>query len=281
MTHFKHKSLKNLLFLIIAAALLAAGCATGGSGDAAAPAKAAAAAKPDFTQEMGENGLPTPRALLARFIEATGGEDTLRAGQSSTAKGKFMMPAMGMEGDLVLKAKAPNKMVMDIDLGGFGAMNTGFNGTHGWSDNPMAGPQLLEGPMLAELKKQADFFAVFNYDETYPTQETLEQVDFEGMQAYKVRLVDTEGNEATQYFDVETSFMVGTVGTQVSEMGEMEVTTVIGDYKAFGPIKVPTMTTLKMMGMEIQQTVSEINFDPIDDSAFTPPASIQKLIDAQ
>ncbi len=278
---FQRNRTKSLVVLLAIAALVTVGCASGGgsAGDSMDAPKAAA--KVDYTKEVGENGLPTPRALLARYVEATGGEEAIRSGEYSTVTGKFMMPAMGMEGELVLKTKAPNMMVMNIDLGGFGAMNTGFNGVHGWSDNPMAGPQLLEGQMLDEMKRQADFYAALNYDKMYPTQETQEQVEWEGVQAYKLHLVDAAGKESTQYFAVDSGLLVGTVGSQTSEMGEMEVTTIMGDYEQFGPVKVPTSTTMKMMGMEMQQTVTDVNFDPIDASEFNPPASIQKLIDAQ
>ena len=283
MTHTRNRSnltLLTFLTLLLASTLIATGCASTGTATSAAEAPEAPA-KPDYTQEMGENGLPTPRALFSRSINATGGEEALRAVEYTTVKGKMAMPAMGMEGDMVLQTKAPNMMVMNIVLGGLGTMNTGFNGTHGWNDDPMSGPQLLEGRMLTEMKRQADLLAVFNYADTYPERETVEQTEFEGMQVYKVRLVDSDGVESTQYFDVDSSYLVGTVGVQTSPMGEAEITTILGDYKDFGAIKLPSNTTIKIMGMDIKQTITEVTFDPIEDAAFEPPASIQKLIDAQ
>ena len=272
-----HSRTRLALIALVALALGTIGCAsTGSGGGAEAPA---AAAKPDYTQEMGENGLPTPRALVARFIEAIGGEEAIRSGDQATITGKMRMPAMGMEGSMTLYSKAPNMMNMQIDLGGFGSMNTGYNGEHGWNDSPMTGPQLLEGQMLTEVQRQADFYSELNYDKNYPTQETLEEVDWEGTAAYKVKLVDVDGNESIQYFAKESSLLVGTEGKQTSEMGEMDVTTVLSDYQEFGGIKAPTKTVLKMMGMEIEQTVDSVSFDPIDDAMFAPPEAIQKLID--
>lgn len=135
--------------------------------------------------------------------------------------------------------------------------------------------------MLTEVQRQADFYSELNYDENYPTQETLEEVDWEGSAAYKVRFVDADGKETIQYFDKESSLLVGTEGTQTSEMGEMDVTTVLSDYQEYGPVKAPSKTVLKMMGMEIEQSVESVSFDPIDDSKFAPPEAIQKLIDNQ
>lgn len=266
------------LLALLVLVLGTVGCASTGSGGGA---EAPAAAKPDYTQEIGENGLPTPRALVARFIEAIGGEEAIRSGEYATINGKMRMPAMGMEGTMTLYTKAPNMMNMQIDLGGFGSMNTGFNGEYGWNDSPMTGPQLLEGEMLTEVKRQADFYSELSYDENYPVQETLEEVDWEGSTAYKVKFVDADGKETIQYFDKESSLLVGTEGKQVSDMGEMDVTTVLSDYEEFGPVKAPTKTVLKMMGMEIEQTVEAVSFEPIDDAKFAPPEAIQKLIDNQ
>ncbi len=61
--------------------------------DTAPPAK-----KADVRSEVGANGLPTPAALLARYVDAIGGESALRKHQSSTRKGKMAIAAMGMEG---------------------------------------------------------------------------------------------------------------------------------------------------------------------------------------
>ena len=66
---------------------------------------------------------------------------------------------------------------------------------------------------------------------------------------------------------------------QSSDMGEAEVTAVIGDYKDFDGLKLPGKTTTEVMGMEITQTIDEVIWDDVPEDAFEPPASIKALME--
>jgi hypothetical protein len=257
----------------VALLTILSGCASTGGGGGSDMAAPAAAAAPDYTNEMGDNGLPTPRAVIARYVDALGGRAAIESHKSSTAKGKFILAAMGMEGDLTIHAAAPNKMVMNIETP-MGAMNQGFNGEVGWSDNPMTGAQVLEGGPLAAMKQQADFFLPLNYDTHFPTQETLEEVEFADETCYKVRLVDAEGSESFQYFSKESSLLRGQDATQDGPMGEASVTVVFSDYKDFGGVLTVTKQTMSVQGMDIENVIESITFDDVDPSAFEVPSSV-------
>ena len=269
----------KLMTLCLAICLTFVGCATSGGGSADRGATTKAPKAPDYKNEMGENGLPTPRALVARYVDAVGGADAIRAHESMTVKGKMEMAAMGMSGDVTVYAKAPDKNVVAIELPGMGSMNNGYNGEIGWSINPMTGPALLEGKMLTQAAIEADFYGELNYEKHYPTMETVEETTWADQAAYKVKLIDTEGSESTRYFAKDSALLIGQEGKQESEMGEMEVSVVISDYKDFGSLKLPASTTMSMMGMEIKQTVDSVTFDDVDDSKFEPPAEIKALVE--
>ena len=197
-----------LLSLLLLATLF--GCASAGTGTVAPDAEPAEEAAPEVDRnEVGENGLLTPAAILARFTDATGGEEAWRSHTSSTAKGKFILSAMGLEGDMVVYSAAPNKVSVLIEMAGMGSMNQGYNGEAGWSENPMTGPSLLEGAQLDQMAEQANFYGPLTYDEIYPTQETLELTEFNGESAYKVRLLNAAGRETLQYFSEESGLLIG------------------------------------------------------------------------
>ena len=90
--------------------------------------------------------------------------------------------------------------------------------------------------------------------------------------------VNPGGKETFQYFSEKTGLLIGGEGVQSSPMGEVDVTTMLADYKEFGGILQPTSTTLQMSGMEIIQTVDETTFDDVEENAFEPPDSIKALI---
>jgi hypothetical protein len=277
-----------ILATLCVAVLVLAGCASTKGGGASAktpaskpssaPAKtsSAPAKKADVKSEVGANGLPTPAAILARYVDAVGGEAAIKKHQSSTRKGKMAIAAMGMEGQTVIKAAAPDKMVTNIETG-MGAMNQGYNGTIGWSDNPMTGAQLLSGDQLETMKTQADFYGPLNYPKHYKSMETVEETTWGGQPAYKVKMVNNAGKEQLQYFAKDSGLFLGLQGMQSGPMGESEVKIVMSDYKDFGGTKIPGKTTIDVAGMQIEQTIESVTYDDVDPAAFEPPAAVKAL----
>jgi hypothetical protein len=273
--------------------LVLAGCASTRGGGGAEPdvagapgakadvekkgGKADRPAKGDVKDEVGANGLPTPAALLARYVDALGGESALRKHESSTRKGKMSIAAMGMEGSSTVLAAAPDKIVMNIETG-MGAMNQGYNGEVGWSDNPMTGATVLDGEQLSNMKQQADYYMPLNYPKHYSTMETVEEVDWNGTPAYKVKVVSSTGRESSHFFDKTTGLLLGIQGIQAGPMGESEVKIAFSDYKDFGGVKIPAKTLLDVQGMQIEQTVETVTFNDVDPAAFEPPEAIKSLL---
>lgn len=221
--------------------------------------------------------LPSPKALIERYVEASGGEEVIRGTKSMHAKGRMEMPAMGMTAELEMSAQAPDKMLMVMDLPNVGALRSGYDGKIGWMENPMTGPMILDGEQLGDLVRQADFYADLRYDELYPTMETVAKTEFAGQPAYKVRLVDDEGKETIEYFAVDSGLKIGFEGEQTSEMGTVYVTTELGDYKDVAGRKVPMTTTSKMMGMEMKMVFDTVEFDQVEASIFALPETIKTL----
>ncbi len=269
------KTMLSLASMLLLLPLLGACASSGGgtAGDVVAPAAAV-----DYSNEVGENGLLTPRAVFTRYIDALGGEKALRAHSSSVAKGKMEIAAMGISGDLTIWSSAPNLFLMVADLG-MGVMTTGYNGEVGYSDNPMTGPMILEGSQLSQTLQQADFYGPLNWEATYPTAETLELTDFKGTSAYKLRLVDATGTEVFQYFAEDSGLLIGFEGNQSSPMGEVFVTATVSDYQEFGGVNTATVTSIDMMGTEVKQVIESISYEDVEAAKFELPDSIKALVE--
>ncbi len=224
--------------------------------------------------------LPSPGEIRARYIEAVGGEKALRAHTSRTVKGTFEMPAMGMSGPTTSYAAAPDKFISRTEIPGMGEIVQAYNGEIAWLENPMQGAQILEGEMLAQVKREARFYAALEQDDLFSEQTTAGETEWDEQAAYQVDVVDVDGNEASQYFAKETGLLIGAVTTQASEMGTMEVNITMSDYKEFGAVMLPTSTSMNMvsMGMEMIQTVESVTFDDVDPSVFEPSDAIKALL---
>lgn len=222
--------------------------------------------------------LPPARDIIERFVQVTGGREALARHSSRRATGKITMPAQGVEGDVELLAARPDLMRLRMTIAGVGEIQSGYDGKVAWSVNPLTGPMILQGKSLEQTKADADFDAVLHPDTQYTTLETVEKTTFEGRPAFKVRAVRASGDEDFEYYDVENGLMLGAEVTRESPMGPVKATHVTSDYKDFGGLKIASRMIQRLMGTEQVITISDIEYDKVDKSAFDLPPAIQALV---
>jgi hypothetical protein len=225
--------------------------------------------------------LPPAKQVLDRYVEAIGGRDAIARQKFRTVESEMAMPAMGMNMTVKTMMAAPNRMVTTAEMPGAGAIRSGYDGSVGWQVNPMAGPSLMSGAELEQNAQMADFHAPLNYDKLYRSMETTDRTELNGRPCYRVKLTTASGRESWQCFDTETGLMVATGGKQESQMGSIEMTTLLSDYKDFDGVKMPTRSSTKMMGQDMTVTVKSVSHAPVDAAAFALPAEIQALAGAR
>lgn len=224
--------------------------------------------------------LPAATEIIARYVQVTGGEDAYKARKSIVTKAKLEIPMAGVTADLTMRQVAPNKMITVVDLGNFGKQTTVFDGETGWEISSMAGTRLLTKEEASSAQRQAAFDAQINPGKYYETMETVAKKDFNGESAYEVKLTAKDGSSVTQYYAVESGLMLGQTSKQVTQMGEVESTVKLGDYREVGGMKFPFKTTIEMpalgMTQELKITSVEVNVE-IDAAEFAMPAEIKQL----
>lgn len=255
--------------LVLALGTLGA-CATHpAASPAAAPAPAAAKAA---------NALPSADAVLERYAKALGGREELAKHSSMHQIGIFEFPAAGLKADMHIFMGKPNKMLTRITIPGMGEIARGYDGTTGWSVDPTSGPMVLKGKQLDQIKLESDFMGIMHDPKSFASTQTVALTDFNGKPAYELRLVRASGDTATEYFDPTTGLQVGVIRSAESQMGRMTVTGVVGEYKPFGGLMLPTRMTQKLAtGQEMAITVNAVEFDAVPAGTFDLPASIKAL----
>ena len=231
------------------------------------------------TVRPSEETLPTPREIIDRFIEATGGKEAYRKHKFRTARGAFEMPAMGMKGPMLVKQSTPNLMLVNISLPGIGEMKQGFNGTVGWSIDPMSGPQLMAGKQLEQMKREADFFNSVDILKNFKESRTVARTDFNGEMCYQIKLTSEDG-VTNAYYSVESGLAKGSRTVASTPQGDIPTTTMLLEYKDFGGVLVPTRTSVEMLGQQQMIVIEDITFDEIPESEFALPAAIKTLSEA-
>jgi hypothetical protein len=239
-----------------------------------APLYAQAPAKSEAPEK-----LPEAREIINRHIEAVGGRDAILSHKSMRAVGTITIPGAGMSGPFeVHSASNPSRFVLKSSIEGIGEIAEGFDGTHGWSVNPMTGPALKTGKELEQTKLDADFHSELRDPKQYPEVRTIEKTTFDGRPCYKVSVKRIDGAEDFDFYDVATGLRAGSIMTRQGPMGAMTITNVEGDYKKFGKLTQATTMTQQIMGMEQKMTLTSIEYDKVDPAVFEPPAAIKALI---
>lgn len=217
-------------------------------------------------------------AVLADAIEAQGGADALKRHTSIAVRGEHVIGGM-MRGTFERLQQAPNKRIERMKLSGHGQIETGYNGTTGWRMTPFEGNSLLEGDELEEFKAEAHFDFEFAPKKYHKAIRYGGLVEFAGRQCHEVRMTPNAGERTTHYIDAETNLSAGWMGTVSSNVGPVQLTRVISEYKPYDGWQFPVKWTDEIGGgmQRMDSTVKEVSFDSLPPNTFNLP---DKLADA-
>ena len=213
----------------------------------------------------------TADEIIAKHIEAYGGENAMRAVKSLYMKGSMFM--QGMPLDIQVYTVLPDKSYFAASSNGAVLGGAGTNATDAWSTQ-MGQTFSLSGKAKDELKKEADRFAFLDYKKKGSTVKYLGEDMVKGAKAYKVELVTATHDTTTYSFDAATYYIV----REKSASG----TSNLSNHKKFGDIVFPTkmMTQIEAGGQSMQQmiTIDSIAVNvPIADSLFVMPKNAKPM----
>lgn len=207
----------------------------------------------------------TADEIIAKHIEASGGEAAMHAIKSMYMKGSMFMQGMPFEMEVFAVPPANSFVAVSsnkVVLGG-----AGTNATQAWSTQ-MGTTYILEGKQKDEAKKQADQFTFLDYKKKGSTAKYLGEDMVKGAKAYKVELVTAAHDTSLYFIDATTYYLV-------REKSAM-VTSSFTNHKKVGDLVFPTKLTTQMEagGQSMQQmiTIDSIAVNvPIADSLFVMP----------
>lgn len=236
------------------------------------------AAFASFASAQAPSVTPEARAIIARHLEARGGADALADLKSMHATGSLSMPAQGITGTVELWAARPDRMRLIAEIEGIGRLDSGFDGTHGWSVDPMMGPALLTGKQLEQTRFEAAFDGPFHDLARYASLTAAGTETFDGRPAHRVNAVTASGDASAEYFDAETGLHAGSISTRETPMGTIDVTSFMRDYRRIGTALQAHQLVQRMMGVEQVITINRVEVDAVADEAFQMPPAVKALI---
>ena len=254
----------------------------GFAGIAASPAVALQDAGGGTSQAQPTEDMPSAKQLIERHIKAVGGKEAIRKHKSRTTKARFEMTGMmGIEGDVVIYAMAPDRMLVVTEIPGIGEIRQGFDGEVAWGIDPMQGPRVLTGKELEQGRQQADFYSDLNYEKYFKEMETVGKTEFSGEETWEVKIKTSWDSDLTSYYSADTGLLRGNKVVQESPMGQIPTVTTLSEYKEFDGVKIPTKMVSKVMMGEQIITITEVTHGNVEANTFELPAEIKPLAEQQ
>lgn len=222
--------------------------------------------------------LPEAAQVFERYVAALGGRQRILRSQAYVARGTLSVPEQGIEGELVIYMAAPNKSLITYDVPGFGEVREGFDGTVGWSVDPMSGPRAKRGEELRDLAHRSDYHFALNAQKLYKSMKTTARKVFGRHDCYVVELVTNDGRAEILYFEVEGGLLVGREATAPTPAGEVRVVSQYEAYQKFDGLAQATRIRLAQGPTQSVISIREVEENPPKLPSFEPPPEIKALL---
>ena len=219
-------------------------------------------------------GLPSVDQILDKYVQAIGGKAAVQKVTSIVMKGTFEVPAFGASGTIERYSKAPNKLAIVVEIGGYGTVQQGFNGSAGWSQDPQLGMRDLSGKELAQTKIEADLYRDIKLKELYPKMVVTGKDKVADRDVYVIEATAPEVGTAKMYFDAQSGLLARTDQTAYQGNEEIATQTFLEDYKDVGGLKVPTTIRQTNPNISFTMKLTDLKSNvPVEDTKFNKPAS--------
>lgn len=217
---------------------------------------------------------PTADQILAKYLEALGGQAAIDKLKTAVMKGNFIGsngPALPYEVTMV----APNKFHVLITTQE-GTMERAFDGTVGWEKNAR-GVSLLPAGTFEALKQMFLFYSNIKLKEQFSSMRLgrRDKINDRDVIAVSGRTADNRREQL--YFDAETGLLVRRIRYLPTIIGIIPEQTDFEDYRVVDGVKFPF--TVRVSSADPGNPIgtrkyTEIKLNgPVDDSKFKMPAT--------
>jgi hypothetical protein len=244
-----------------------------------AAALALAAGTGPASAQAPEAPLPTGDAVLAKYVEATGGAAAYDAVKNRVTQARMEILGAGVVLNLTLYAAAPANIYTVAESEATGRIESGVADGVAWENSAMRGAIVKDGLERDDALRDAIFDRIAHWKEHLKSADCTGVTDVNGKPAYRVVATPKAGSPQTFYFDKESGLLVRTEATVNSAAGAVAVVADPGDFRTVDGIMMPFSSRMRVMGQERVVTIEKVEHNvalPADRFAF--PAEIKALI---
>jgi len=216
--------------------------------------------------------------LMAKAVEAAGGEANWRKLNSRVATFEVDLENQGVKGHGTIYTKAPNMSATETTLTALGKKIAAgfeyFDGTAGEEAYSFAPAEKFTGKRLEDARLGADFYGILNWKTNYPKAEVLPATKCGDEMCYPVTFEPEKGTRFTEFHSTATFLLVKREGVTASSTSSVMIpyTVTYSDYREVDGVKIPFQTVNSSVGSgRVVTVIKEVKHNPaIEDSVFRP-----------
>ena len=225
--------------------------------------------------------------LLAKMIEAYGGEANIKKHKTSLTTIELDLESQGMKGQGTISASAPNMFGSDISFTALGKkvgqVITFFDGNGGGEVMSFGSPETYSGKRLDDIRTGADVYDVLNWKTNYKTI-TIKRIAKVGDEdVYVLEKRPEKGTLVTDYVSTKTFLVLKRDSIVVNETAGFEIpqTQTFSDYRNVDGVMIPFKTaSSNIANGDVVMRVVDVKYDvTIPDTVFHKPANPPKRTD--
>jgi photosynthetic reaction center cytochrome c subunit len=219
---------------------------------------------------------PTADQILAKYIEALGGQAAIDKMKTLVMKGTyagFNGTSLPYEVDMA----APDKFYINVTAQQ-GTVERGFDGKAGWEKGPRGVNELMN-PVLDDLKSTFLFYRNIKLKEQFAQMRGARKDKIGDRDVYAINGTTPDKKRERLFFDAETGLLLRRISYMETPIGVIPNQIDFEDYRDVDGVKVPfTVRVLSVEpGLVSTRKYTEIKLNaPVDDSKFKMPAAPAK-----
>lgn len=221
-----------------------------------------------------DDRLPGVAWVLERYVTATGGREALLRHTSMTIHGRYQMPAVPLDVELVLYTKDGKSL--QVATLPTGKSRSGYDGHIAWDLDSHGKVTIHHGEEVLSIARDADMYYHLHVMRYFRSLKVLDVQSFNGRQCYHLKGFNNWNQSNEHFYDKETGLLVGYRFNTAWRGGSGPATAVFEDYRDFGGgVLMPTKTTTRDGSDLSIFTITSVTWDNVPDAIFALPAAVR------
>ncbi|MGB8509354.1 MAG: hypothetical protein WCD76_13275 [Pyrinomonadaceae bacterium] len=220
----------------------------------------------------------TADEIIAKYVKTVGGMEKIQAVKSLRRTGKFNGGG-GFEAAILEENKRPSMVRQEFVLQGLTGV-TAYDGKTGWKIEPWQGkkdPEPLGEEELKGILEDSDIDgALINYQQKGNKVEYVGMDQFEGTDAFKLKLTMASGDVRYYFMDTDYYVPIKIEAKRMIRGAEREFETILGDYKEVAGWYLPHSIEVGPKGSQFKQKLTYEKIEAnvaLDDNLFHLPVA--------